>query len=1123
MTIAWRWKPMTKTTTRAVLLLVLFSLLVIAQGGCAHGKDAPPKLTSRPPALAEGAEAIDVAVDWDAHPQSSKTADAKISLTASDGSGLVLRSIDARAVLYGPLAFTEVHLVFANPEPVMREGTFAIALPAGAAVSRFAMKLPQGWQEGEVVERQSARATYETFLRKRVDPAMLEKDTGSSNVFRGRVFPILPRQEKEIVIAYTQTFTAASEPYRLPLVGLPSVEQLDIQLFVPSTKKAFVVHRNGVRPDHDFEVSLAGTPDAVRGGRFAVVRVSDPDARPATSSGAPSGAMQGDLAVLIDSSASRIGTYERDVAAVTRIVGALHPSAIKVACFDQEVEPMASLAEAARRRPAGATDLERGLRWLKTTGAKRAIVLTDGAATTSPLAPAALGAVAKEVGLDRIDAIATGGVRADTIALRALALGGTVVDVEDAPGDVAVALKMPAGRVGRASFEGASNAWPSSLAKAGARRSSALAFVEIAEDKPLRVVMDGKGGAQPRDVTRIDTAPAALIERAVAEAKIRELEDERATTTTEARKTELAREIVSLSVRHRILTELTAMLVLETEADYKRFDIPREAMRDIPVVGPRGVEIVPRGGGQVVLPPSQKSVSPMIDAIRAGDRTADTDRDGIPDADDRCPNEPETFNGFEDDDGCPDRGTVIIESNQILILQMVHFKDGSAEILPESLPIVQALADTLRFHPEFDLVAIIGHTDSRGSPDVNRELSLRRAMAVRAAVVARGVEPRRLIARGVGGAFPIDPKNDAEAFARNRRVEFKILVADGSATGVEVPGLDRALKPSGKEQESVMPSMTVRRGKPAPVAHALSGKLAAIALLLDQKKADDALHVAETWLKTSPDDMLAWTARGQALDALNRSREAARSFGSILELASRPEQRRAAAGWLEALTARHKEAGELAIAQYRRALEERPEQPSSYRLLAWSLVRGGHIDEALATTLDALDHAASFDPRRFPMAVEALKRDAGVLAVAAGKGKTPAEREAILKRARFAGAIPSDGASTTLALTWETDESDLDIHLVPSKNASEPVSVAMTDIRAGYGPEVITLEPDQVKKGWTLAVHQVRRGPQGFAFGKVAITSHDGLGNLSVSDRPFVIMNENAAVSLGTISDHSGP
>ena len=110
------------------------------------------------------------------------------TLTASDGSGLVATRVEAKAVTQGPLAFTELHLYFTNVEDRIREGTFAITLPANAAVSRFAMETNGQWMEAEVVEKQVARRAYEDFLHRKQDPALMEKAAG--NQFTARVFPI---------------------------------------------------------------------------------------------------------------------------------------------------------------------------------------------------------------------------------------------------------------------------------------------------------------------------------------------------------------------------------------------------------------------------------------------------------------------------------------------------------------------------------------------------------------------------------------------------------------------------------------------------------------------------------------------------------------------------------------------------------------------------------------------------------------------------------------------------------------------------------------------------------------------------------------------------------------------
>lgn len=116
------------------------------------------KLPLVSPAIA--AEQLSNLVEFDQPPKvgvGRASAEAPMSLSCSDGSGMELRGLQARAVVDGPLAFTQVHLTFHNPEPRQREGRFSITLPPGAAVSRFAMKIDGRWMEGEMLEKQKAR------------------------------------------------------------------------------------------------------------------------------------------------------------------------------------------------------------------------------------------------------------------------------------------------------------------------------------------------------------------------------------------------------------------------------------------------------------------------------------------------------------------------------------------------------------------------------------------------------------------------------------------------------------------------------------------------------------------------------------------------------------------------------------------------------------------------------------------------------------------------------------------------------------------------------------------------------------------------------------------------------
>ena len=164
----------------------------------------------------------------------------------------------------------------------------------------------------------------------------------------------------------------------------------------------------------------------------------------------------------------------------------------------------------------------------------------------------------------------------------------------------------------------------------------------------------------------------------------------------------------------------------------------------------------------------------------------DNDRDGIPDVTDKCPNEPETFNGFEDEDGCPDKGNVIIQDNNIVILQKIKFKTNSAEILPESNPILDAVGTTIIHHPEFVLMEIAGHADERSSDEYNLRLTQDRVNSVMAALVQRGVDRSRLRSKGYGEYCPEDEGHNEAAWEKNRRVEFKIVKTKDGPTGVEL-------------------------------------------------------------------------------------------------------------------------------------------------------------------------------------------------------------------------------------------------------------------------------------------------------------------------------------------------
>jgi Ca-activated chloride channel family protein len=106
-----------------------------------------------------------------------------------------------------------------NPISRVMEGTYLFPLPENAAISNFRMTIDREPVEGRVIDREEARRIYEEYVRRMVDPAILEYV--GRNAFRARVFPIPAQGEKEIQIGYSQplSFESGVYQYTYPLSG----------------------------------------------------------------------------------------------------------------------------------------------------------------------------------------------------------------------------------------------------------------------------------------------------------------------------------------------------------------------------------------------------------------------------------------------------------------------------------------------------------------------------------------------------------------------------------------------------------------------------------------------------------------------------------------------------------------------------------------------------------------------------------------------------------------------------------------------------------------------------------------------------------------------------------------
>jgi OmpA-OmpF porin, OOP family len=117
----------------------------------------------------------------------------------------------------------------------------------------------------------------------------------------------------------------------------------------------------------------------------------------------------------------------------------------------------------------------------------------------------------------------------------------------------------------------------------------------------------------------------------------------------------------------------------------------------------------------------------------------------------------------------------------ILVKGSIQFTPGSAEIAPESGPVIAEIAGALGDCPDAAF-EIGGHTDSEGSESGNQRLSQQRAEAVLAALRADLPLPG-FTARGYGEAEPVADNATSEGRARNRRIAFTLVATEPAAEG----------------------------------------------------------------------------------------------------------------------------------------------------------------------------------------------------------------------------------------------------------------------------------------------------------------------------------------------------
>jgi tetratricopeptide (TPR) repeat protein len=302
------------------------------------------------------------------------------------------------------------------------------------------------------------------------------------------------------------------------------------------------------------------------------------------------------------------------------------------------------------------------------------------------------------------------------------------------------------------------------------------------------------------------------------------------------------------------------------------------------------------------------------------------------------------------------------------------------------------------------------------------------------------------------------------------------------------------------------------------------GKFAEVMRRLGDKKPNDALAFASSWRDEDPGDALALVGLGEAYEALGDAGQAARAFGSIIDLfPGRADLRRFAGARLERVAKGTDAVLWLAVDTYKKAVASRPDHPSGHRMLAYALARAGHHEEAFEAILAAF--VRRYPSGRFAGVRRVLADDVGILGAVFVKAH-PERKADVEKRLREIGVPLATRPSLRFVLTWETDANDVDFHILDGRRGHayfrrprlRSGGELFADVTTGYGPECFAIDGRAAAYPYRLRAHYYSKGPMGYGMGKLEIVEHDGSGGIKLEERPFVVMTDRAFVDLGVVT-----
>ncbi|WP_420553727.1 VIT domain-containing protein [Tenacibaculum aiptasiae] len=183
-------------------------------------------------------------------------------ITLKDSGELKLSSLKVNVSITGNFATTTYDMEFYNGLDRTLEGELVFPLGEGESVYKFAMDFNGELREAVVVEKELARVAYETTVRQNIDPALLEKASG--NNYKARVYPILPKKNKRVVLTYEEELSTVNDKlvFELPIGIKELIKEFSLDVFIsgitnkPTIKSEFSKYIHFIKKENGMSAFL---------------------------------------------------------------------------------------------------------------------------------------------------------------------------------------------------------------------------------------------------------------------------------------------------------------------------------------------------------------------------------------------------------------------------------------------------------------------------------------------------------------------------------------------------------------------------------------------------------------------------------------------------------------------------------------------------------------------------------------------------------------------------------------------------------------------------------------------------------------------------------------------------